>query len=237
MGLRIEACALDNPAFPPQNGGRSHEGPCVRNAAWLACIGVLLASFAVAAGDGQSNGRKVYEWVDERGVKHYGDQIPPEYSSQEQHVVNAQGIEVQRVDAQKTPDQLAAEDQKKLDAAQRDARDHNLLSTYASVQEIERLRDQRLALLQDQDKVTSQFLEILNGRMRKLHAASMNFKPYSADPKAPPMSDQVAEDLVHVGNDIRTQERNLAQKRSEEAAMSKQFESDIARFKELRGIH
>jgi hypothetical protein len=47
----------------------------------------------------------------------------------------------------------------------------------------------------------------------------------------------VAEDLVHLDNDIHTQEENLREKRSEEATMSKQFESDIARFRELKGIH
>ena len=82
------------------------------------------------------------------------------------------------------------------------------------MQEIERLRDQRLTLLSDQIKVTGQFLEMLNGKMKKLRAASMSFKPYSTDPKAPPMSDQVAEDLVRVSNDIRTQEENLRQKRT-----------------------
>jgi hypothetical protein len=51
------------------------------------------------------------------------------------------------------------------------------------------------------------------------------------------MSDQFAEDLVRVGNDIRTQQENLRERRSEEAAMSRQFESDIARFRELKGIH
>jgi hypothetical protein len=51
------------------------------------------------------------------------------------------------------------------------------------------------------------------------------------------MSDQIAEDLVRVGNDIHTQEQNLRERRTEEATMSKQFESDIARFRELKGIH
>jgi hypothetical protein len=40
-----------------------------------------------------------------------------------------------------------------------------------------------------------------------------------------------------VRNDIRTQEENLAEKRSEETTMRKQFDSDIFRFKELKGIH
>jgi hypothetical protein len=105
------------------------------------------------------------------------------------------------------------------------------------VAEIERLRDQRLALLSDQIKVTGQFLEILDGRLKKLRLTSVHFKPYSLDPKAPPMSDQFAEDLVRVSNDMRTQEQNLLEKHSEEATMRKQFESDIARFRELKGLH
>ncbi len=67
------------------------------------------------------------------------------------------------------------------------------------MQEIERLRDQRVTLLSDQIRVTTQFLEILDGKLKRLRTASMGFKPYSADPNAPPMSDQVAEDLVRVG--------------------------------------
>jgi hypothetical protein len=197
---------------------------------------VLLASQAIAA-DTASSGRKVFKWVDEQGVTHYGDRIPPEYAAQEHRVINSQGIELEHTDAQKTSEQLAAEEQKKVDGMHRAERDHNLLNTYVSVQEIERLRDQRLNLLIDQIKVTSQFLEILNANMTKLRVASTRYKPYSLDPNAPPMSDQLAEDLVRVDSDIRTQEENLREKRSEEATMSKEFESDIARFKELKGIH
>jgi hypothetical protein len=209
----------------------------LKNLAYVLCAVLLLVTSAVSADVTPSNGRKVYKWVDEQGVTHYGDHIPPEFAAQEQHVINSQGVETAHVEAQKTPEQLAAEEQKKLDAERNASRDKNLLNTYVSVAEIERLRDQRLTLLSDQVKVTGQFLEVLDGRMKKLRMSSMRFKPYSTDPHAPPMSDQVAEDLVRVGNDIHTQEQNLLEKRSEETTMSKQFESDIARFKELKGIH
>jgi hypothetical protein len=207
----------------------------LKNAAWVLCAAILIAPphFAAAA----PSGRVVYKWVDEHGVTHYGDHIPPEYAAQEQHLINAQGVEIERLEAQRTPEQLAAEEQKKAEAEQNRNRDRNLLSTYASVQEIERLRDQRVTLVSDQIKVTSQFLEVLNGKLTKLRESSLHFKPYSSDPKAPAMPDQFAEDLVRVGNDIRTQEQNLREKRSEETTMSKQFESDIDRFKELKGIH
>ena len=207
----------------------------MKKIAWTLCAVILLASPGFAAGP--ANGRTLYKWVDEQGVTHYGDRIPPEYAAQEKQVINSQGVEISRLEAQKSPEVLAAEDQKRAEAEQSRNRDRNLLNTYASVQEIERLRDQRVTLLTDQIKVTSQFLEVLNGKLKKLRVSSMHFKPYSSDPKAPAMPDQIAEDLVRVGNDMRTQEQNLREKRSEESIMSRQFDSDIARFKELKGIH
>jgi Domain of unknown function (DUF4124) len=207
----------------------------LKNVAWILCAVILLASPGFAAG--AANGRTLYKWVDEQGVTHYGDHIPPEYAAQERHVINSQGVEINRLEAQKTPEALAAEDQRKAEAEQSKNRDRNLLNTYGTVQEIERLRDQRVTLLSDQIKVTSQFLEVLNGKLKKLRVSSMRFKPYSSDPNAAAMPDQIAEDLVRVGNDIRTQEQNLHEKRSEETIMSKQFGSDIERFKELKGIH
>jgi Domain of unknown function (DUF4124) len=209
----------------------------LKNVAWFLCAAALLAAAGFAASTTPANnGRVLYKWVDSDGVTHYGDRIPPEYANQEQHVINSRGIEIGHLDAQKSPEQMAIEEQKKLDAQQRENRDKNLLSTYSSVQEIERLRDQRLTLLADQIKVTSQFLETLDGRMKRLRADSMRFRPYSADPKAPTMTDQVAEDLVRLTLDMHTQEQNLRQKRSEVSTMSIQFESDIDRFKELKHI-
>jgi Domain of unknown function (DUF4124) len=210
----------------------------LKNAALTLCATALLATTAFAAPPPASSnsGRVLYKWVDSDGVTHYGDRIPPEYANQEQHVINSRGVEISHIDAQKSAEQLAADEQRKTDAAQRQLRDKNLLSTFASVQEIERLRDQRLTLLADQIKVTSLFLENLDVRMKKLRADSGRFRPYSADPKAPPMPDQLAEDLVRLSTDVHTQEQNLRQKKGEEDAMSIQFESDIDRFKELKHI-
>jgi hypothetical protein len=218
----------------------SLEDRFLKNSAWMLCLCALLASgFAAGAPPGSTpsnNGRVLYKWVDKEGVTHYGDHVPPEFATQEQHILNSQGYEIRRLDAQKTAEQATAEEQRRLDEEQRQLRDKNLLSTYASVQEIERLRDQRLNLLTDQIKVTNQFLDTLNGRMKKMRTDSMRFKPYNSDPKAPSMPDQMAEDLVRLSADVRTQQQNLKQKRSEEATMSIQFESDIDRFKELKHL-
>jgi hypothetical protein len=210
----------------------------LKNVAWMLCGCALLAFGAAQGGPSgpANNGRVLYKWVDANGVTHYGDHVPPEYASQEQHVLNSRGYEIDRLEAQKTPEQVAAEERRKLEAQQNQTRDHNLLSTFASVQEIERLRDQRVQLVADQIKVTNSFLETLNGRMKKMRVDTLRYRPYSSDPKAPPMPDQMAEDLVRLTMDMRTQQQNLEQKRAEESSMSIQFESDIDRFKELKHI-
>jgi hypothetical protein len=241
MDCRSEQLPLENAARPPLEWRplRLEDGILKNVVLTLcACLWLAPAGFAAPprASSTPANNRVLYKWVDADGVTHYGDHIPPEYANQEQHVINSHGIEISHIDAQKSADQLAADEQKRAEAAQRQLRDKNLLSTFASVQEIERLRDQRLTLLADQIKVTSLFLENLDVRMKKLRADSARFRPYSADPKAPPMPDQLAEDLVRLSTDVHTQEQNLRQKRGEEAAMSIQFESDIDRFKELKHI-
>ena len=214
----------------------------MKNVAWIVCLCALLAlppapgAAAPTSSTPSKDGRVLYKWVDKDGVTHYGDHVPPEYAGQEQHILNSRGYEISHLDAQKSAEQVAADEQRKRDADQRQLRDRNLLSTYASVQEIERLRDQRLTLIADQIKVTNQFLETLSGRMKKMRAETLHYKPYSSDPKAPSMPDQMAEDLVRLASDMRTQEQNLKQKHGEEAAMSIQFESDIDRFKELKHI-
>ncbi len=238
MASQIEQYTLENHPSPAQNDPALVGGTLLRQIAWILCAWILLTAAVFAANtSGPNSWRKVYQWVDEQGITHYGDRIPPEYASQEHRVINGQGIELEHTDAQKSAEQVADDDKKKVDATQRANRDRNLLTTYVSVQEIEHLRDQRIALLADQIKVTGQFLDALNKKMTGLRAASVRYRPYSSDPNAPPMTDQMAEDLVRVGSDIRTQEENLREKRSEEAAMGRQFDSDIARFKELKGIH
>ena len=76
-------------------------------------LGLLigLAGLLPAGADAASSDRKstAYRWVDEQGVVHYGDSIPPQYAEKEHAVLNNQGVEVGHSDAQKTPEQLAAE--------------------------------------------------------------------------------------------------------------------------------
>src|SRR5450432_3236022 len=153
---------------------------------YYAAIAFALMLIAAGAPVGaQDAGRKLYKWTDDQGQVHYGDHVPDEYVNQERHIFNKEGVEVGKIDAQKSPEQTAIEEQKNLAAEERRRRDRNLVTTFGSVEEIERLRDQRLGLLADQIKVATQFLDILHSRLEKLRNDSMRFKPYSEKASAP----------------------------------------------------
>ena len=75
----------------------------------------MLASPAAVADT--STPHQNYSWVDKNGERHYGDAVPPEYAQQERRVLNSQGVEIQRVDAEKNAQQVA-EDRKRQQAAE-----------------------------------------------------------------------------------------------------------------------
>ena len=76
-------------------------------------LGLAAGAAAPKSSTPTNNGRVLYKWVDKDGVTHYGDHVPPEYASQEQHILNSQGYEIKHLDAQKTAEQAAADEQKR----------------------------------------------------------------------------------------------------------------------------
>src|SRR5689334_2249363 len=184
----------------------------------------LAGTLAHAAGEGVA-----YRWVDENGVVHYGDRLPPEYAKKESAILNKQGVEVRRNEAQRTAEQIA-EDQKRAEAMLRQKQhDAFLLTTYTSVKDIEALRDERLDQIGGQRRAAEQYIEGLHSRLNNLQIRARNFAPYSDKPDARQMPDDLAEDLVRTLNEMRTQKNALEAKQTEENELRKQFAQDIER--------
>ena len=119
----------------------------------ILAVGILLAglsAFATVTATAAEQGTTSYKWTDEKGVLHYGDRVPPEHSKRERSSLNEQGVEVGRFEAERTFEQLAEEERRTEEARRVASHDVFLRATYASVREIERLRDQRLQQLRDE---------------------------------------------------------------------------------------
>jgi Domain of unknown function (DUF4124) len=201
----------------------------------LAAAATGLSAQLAAQSNSSSKHGIAYRWVDEQGVVHYGDNIPPQYASQERAVMNSEGIEVSHVDAQKSPEQAAAAERARADVLKQRQHDSFLVSTYTSVKDIESLRDLRLDQLQGQRAASAQYVESLRARLGTLQVRVLAYQPYSE--KGRPMPDDVAENLVRTLNEVRQQTAALAATSEQEKELRRQFDSDITRYRELHTIH
>jgi hypothetical protein len=202
----------------------------------IAGLCLLISLSAVAA---KGNGR-LFHWVDDDGVTHYGDRIPAEYASGSHNVLNQHGVQVEQVAGEKTVEQLAAEarvaeaaEQKRKEMEAARLRDRVLLSTYLSVDEIEALRDRRAELLAGQVRVTQLYLDNLRRKLTKLEKEARRFSPYNIDPNARPMDERLARELSDTLDSIMLYEENLVTSQDEQMQLVAKFDSDINRFKEL----
>lgn len=164
-------------------------------------LGVLCASIAVpAAAQG-----KVYRWVDENGVVHFGDAIPPQYSRERHEILDGRGT------------RTTVHDEAPKAIPQRDSRDRALLATYGSVAEIESVRDRRLGYLAAQNAVAIDRLGELRERQQEL----------ADNPAAINELATVEQRIIEYDAEIERRDLEIARIRDE-------FDSDIARFRELR---
>lgn len=170
--------------------------------ALVAAIGAIVLPFTASAAG------KVYRWVDENGKVHYGDAIPPEYSNKQHDIVGDQG-KVTKVHSEPT----------KPAAPVQSDRDRALLATYASVDEIEQVRDRRTGYLDSQNQVARDRLQALRTRRGELQAESGD-----------------GNELATVEQRIVEYEAEISKREAEMARIGAEFNSDIARFRELKGV-
>jgi flagellar motility protein MotE (MotC chaperone) len=190
----------------------------------------LFQDMAGAAGTGPG---KTYRWTDKNGVVHIGDNVPPEYASQGQAELNAQGVPVRETRRQLSPAEDAAARQAEAELAKRRQRDSSLLATYTRVSDIEKLRDERLALIDGQMDIVRGSMSTNNQRLAGLRDRMRNFQPYSSAPNPRRLPDQLAEEAVLALKEQRSLEEILAAREAEKNELRAKSDSDIARYREL----
>jgi hypothetical protein len=208
-----------------------------------ALLAVAVASApAAAAGKKPSKSRtvnqeEVYRCRDAKGQSYFGQNIPPECMDADVEVLDGSGRVVRVIPGKLALEAVAA--QKNAEEAQKVSaqRDRTLLATYLSVADIERLRDQRLELLVQQAHVTEQYVVNLKEREARLTEDVRRYRPYSDSPRAPVLPEHVAEDIVNTVNGLQVYQQELAKNTAEQQKLRGEFDSDIARFKQLKGVN
>jgi Domain of unknown function (DUF4124) len=208
----------------------------------LAMCASLFAQGAVSASSSNpkkptasktTKGTTSYRWVDEHGVTHYGDSVPPQYASQGRSELNSHGVPVREFPRQLSAAEAANAQVAAAEAAKLRQHDSFLLNTYTKVSDIEQLRDERLALIDGQMEIARGSITASDTRLTALQTRMQNFLPYSSSPSARRLPDQVAGEAVRAINERRRLEVALASREKEKIDLRTQFDADIARYREL----
>jgi hypothetical protein len=235
--MRAEPCLTTRSSAPAP--GRLLRLGLLAGLMLLVCA--LAAGVADAAQKKKSQGKSlddeyVYRCKSASGHSFFGQNIPPECMGADVEVIDETGRVVRMIPGAKSLEQIAAQkavEDAKAAAAQRD---RTLLATYLTVADIERLRDQRIELLEQQNVVTRQYIANLRAREARLMESVQRFHPYSPKPNAPALPGQIANDIVNTVKGLQVYEQELAKNTTERARVAQEFGADISRFKELKGI-
>ena len=194
-------------------------------------VGAILLVVAAIALPSVGSAQNLYNQTDENGVIQYIDVIPPDYCFL--LIATAKCPTIGAAEADKRARDEIARDQIALHEIAR--HDRMLLETFGSVAEIQDLRDRRLALIESQIKLTEVYLGNLRKKLADLQAEASNFKPYSTREDAPQIPETLARDMSRTTASIPQYEQTLERTRAAHAELKKQFDDDIARFRELKG--
>lgn len=195
----------------------------------IALHSLCVVAMLFGAGAAQA---EMFKWVDEKGVAHYGDRIPPQYAKQQREVVNSRGDTIKVMQHEKTAAELA-EDARQLELQRLEKeqarQDSFLLGTYQNETDLQKSRDEQLANLDGNIRISQIALEgsekDLNSRQTRAAQLAKDGKP------APP---DLARQIGALEKRVTSDRMALAGRQQERAAIAARFERNIVRWRQLR---
>lgn len=199
-------------------------------------LAVLTVGLAAASFSADAQNR--YRWTGEDGSTRISDRIPPDAAKYRIEVLNARGLVVRVIEAQLTEEQrVEAERQAQLEEEARLARenqarhDHMLLQSYTSVADIERARDGRVQALEAQIRVAQAAGVRLQANHDELQAQIERLEGAGR-----PVPEDLTQRLAATKEQLDANQRFVDTRERELDELLSQFETDIERYQELRGI-
>jgi Domain of unknown function (DUF4124) len=179
---------------------------------------------------------KLYKWVDEKGVTHYGETIPPEYADRDRAELNQSGRTVKLIEiptAEERKAQEEADAKKRADenaAIEQKRRDQTLIRTYSNSGEIELARNRSLQQVNARINNNTSQLKMANENLLSLQKES---ESYTNENKEMPSTLQ--DDITDAQARIVRLQKNLDKSLAEKAAVEARYDADKARYQELTG--
>jgi hypothetical protein len=183
---------------------------------------IIVASLLALLGTGAE--AKLYKWVDDQGVTHYGEVIPPQYADKERVQID-KGREIQKQEKKAAPNQDVKEDEATIE---RKRRDQALLGTFSSESEID------LALQRNLQPLNAR----TDGIRLSINTAQADLAGYqkekaAMDKAGKPTDKILQQQIAQTTARIAKLQSELAESEKDVAAMKARYNADKQRYHEL----
>ena len=176
-----------------------------------------------------------YKWVDDQGVVHYTDKMPPEAINKGSIELNKQGVPIKKTDPALTPEQRRAreaEEERARQAAKAreeiERKDRALLQTYTTESEIDLARKRALGTIDGQVQ-SAQAYSATAHQAQAGHSTAR--KAALGDKPVPPALER---ELANIDDELAKQADLLAGKQKEVDVVNARYDNDKQRWQELR---
>ncbi|MBK9161422.1 MAG: DUF4124 domain-containing protein [Nitrosomonadales bacterium] len=178
---------------------------------------------------------KMYKWVDDNGVTHYGETIPPQYANKDRAVLE-KGRVVKKQEVLTAEERRAKEEADKQERIEKEAaidrkrHDKALINTYSNVNEIDLARsrnlqqvDARISSINSQIRMSS---DSLGGLQKEADGRKKSGKA------VPP---SLLDDIQSTQERLENLQQELGNANAEKDTLNARYDTDKARYKELTG--
>ncbi len=198
----------------------------------LKLLAVLAAGMAISF----PVSAKLYKWVDDNGVTHYGETIPPEYANKDRVELDKAGRvvkteEVLTPERRRTKEQEEAKkrEEERIVEAQR-LHDKTLTNTYSNVKEIDLARSRSLQQVDAHINAIGTSIKTANDNLSALQKEADGYAKKHRE--AP---DSLKEDLQEAQARLDKLNKDMEKSQAEKATVEARYEADRARYIELTG--
>jgi len=180
---------------------------------------------------------KLFKWVDDNGVTHYGEIIPPEYANKDRDALKKSGMlekRPEKVDPAALRAKEEADQKLKIEkqaAVEQQRRDNTLLNTYSNEKEIDMARDRSLSLIQARVESNKMLINSAQGTLEGLKKES---DQRTKEGKKIPVS--LTNDISKTEARIEKYNAEMSKNGEELNAIKTRFEHEKELYRKLKGI-
>jgi len=183
---------------------------------------------------------KLYKWVDDNGVTHYGETIPPKYADKDRSELNKSGRIIKTEDIptaeerraeRATREETAAEKRKiENERLDKERRDKMLINTYSNVEEIDLARTRNLQQIELRINGINSRIKMVSDNLLTLQKEAEDYAKRKHD-----MPPSLQEDLEETQGRLEQLQQDLEKPAAEKAALEARYDADKTRYRELTG--